>query len=258
MKWSRCVATICLLSMVGLLAGCSDDDDDSLSGGTVSASQAGQILSIAIPGVFDFTNAIAQLLSALNTPAALSSDTEGLACTSIPGLGTEFLCTVPSAGQACEVTSPVPGVDWQFSNCVIAGSGETLDGTVFVAPSGATSAVLDFDISLDGDSVAGQATIDWSGCADALYSGLTVTIDGVASTLDGPVEICSASDASGSFTMSVSSPPFEPFLATVSVNGSAISAGVDDDGVPPPLYTCNGTYAGESTDVTCFDADPVR
>jgi hypothetical protein len=58
--------------------------------------------------------------------------------------------------------------------------------------------------------------------------------------------------------MSVSSPPFEPFLATVSVNGSAISAGVDDDGVPPPLYTCNGTYAGESTDVTCFDADPVR
>jgi len=239
---SRWLAMLCIASLFIAVGGCSDDDD-VIPNQQVSADQAAALIEDAVPFVLEFGSDIADLLEEVLDKK--SGNQTRQTCVPMPGIETEFLCTVPSAGEVCPVDETT--VEWVFSNCTETGPDPSiLDGTVTVTGSTFSFDLL-FDLDVDDGSINGSMQVTLGECPTISYQGLEIEEDGVSNTLNGASTICPDS-ASGTVSVTTNAPGIQRFLMEINFNTGAIL--VISPTTQEPLYSC--FYNPDTLSAQCF------
>lgn len=244
-KKRRWLAMLSIASLFIAVGGCSDDDD-VIPNQQVSADQAANLIEGAVPFILEFGTDLAALLEAFYLDKAGDWNKQA-ECESIPGIETEFFCTVPADGEIC--TTSATESNWMFDNCVETGMDPgTLDGTVGVTKSGDTFD-MDFNLVVDDGSMTGLVRVAPGECVTVTYTDFEIYEDGVRNTINGSNTVCSQS-ASGTLNVTVNATGIQRFLMEIAFLQAIPTITVIDPSTQTPLYSC--TYNPLSENAQCF------
>jgi hypothetical protein len=245
-KKSRWLAMLCIASLFIAVGGCSDDDDP-IQAQQVDQQQAEAVVGDALDFLLTFGVDIADLIEAANAGKAGDMSKQQM-CAPIPGLESEFFCTVPTAGEVCPVDEMT--TEWVFSNCLQAAGDDpdTLDGTVEVTETGNVFD-LDFDLDIDGGSLIGLMQVTLGECVTITYNGLEIDEDGATFDLDGSVTLC-GDTPSGTLTVTANATGFQRFIMQVSFPQGIPTVVIISATSQEPLFTC--TYTPLTESAQCF------
>jgi hypothetical protein len=243
-KKSRWPVMLCIASLFIAVGGCSDDDD-VFQPKQVSADQAAALVEEAVPFILEFGSNIADLLEAVNSGKAADRSNKQ-ACVPIPGLESDYFCTVPEDGAVCPVNETT--TEWVFSNCLETGFDPgILDGTVTVTESGNSFDLL-FALDVDSESMTGsiQVTLGES-CVTVNYSDFELGTGGGSNTINGDNTLCDDDSVSGTLSVTVDASGIQRFLMEIDFTQGILIISPSTQEI---LYSC--TYNPQSETAQCF------
>jgi len=263
MRSSRYLAAVCVISLLGLVAGCSSSD------GTISSPPAPLTptvvaagLNAVVPAAIQFPSGIIEILNSFIPPvpgAALG----GISCSPLP----LKICTTGEA-EYC-TTGVLNTTDWVFTNCVD-DSGSTINGTARVNEVGSTATIVfpSSGFTVGGNALSGQLTINTVSPAQSIdpgstvqFANLVITVEGNGATLNGGPLVIAGEVVNGVFQVLLSDSIFPAYQTGVTINSNSVAAiATDTSTTPPTLYTCTGTLSysdgDATTDLTCVEGLP--
>lgn len=243
-KKRRWLAMLSIASLFIAVGGCSDDDD-IIPNQQVSEDQAASLVGDAVPFILEFGADIADLLEMIYLDKSGGWNKQAM-CVPIPGIDTEFFCTVPTAGEVC--TEDEVNSELVFDNCTETGMDPGgLDGTVTVVAGGSSFDML-FDLDVDDGSITGAVLVLLDDpCATLTYTDFEIEEDGVSNTMSGTTTICPET-ANGTLSVTVNAPGIQRFLMEVNFNTGVII--IVSPTTQEPLYSC--FYDPFTESASCF------
>jgi hypothetical protein len=245
-KKRRWLAMLSIASLFIAVGGCSDDDD-IIPRQEVSPDQAEALIEDAVPFMLEFGTDLADLVELIYLDKSGGSNKQAT-CEPIPGIDTEYFCTVATAGEVC--TEDPVNSELVFDNCTETGSDPgMLDGTVGVKASTASFDLL-FALDVDDGSMTGSVLIALGDpCVTVSYTNFEIEEGSVSNTLNGSNTICPES-ASGTISVTVNATGIQRFLMEISFDGGIPTILIVSPTTQMPLYTC--TYNPLNETAQCF------
>jgi len=245
-KKRRWLAMLSIASLFIAVGGCSDDDDP-IQTQQVNQELAEEVAAGAMDFLLEFGSDIADLIEAANAPKAGNMGRQ-IECAPIPGLESDFFCTVPANGEICPVDETT--TQWVFSNCMETGvEPGIVDGTVTVTESGNVYN-LDFNLDVDDGTIDGSLQVELGDpCVSLTYTDLEFDEDGVSVTLNETITLCD-SGPSGSVSATVSATGFQRFIMDLSFPQGIPTIVITSATTMEPLFSC--TYNPITESASCF------